>query len=67
MKVDVGEFDRKLDVAERYVDLGASGIPAPAVLDPASGDVKVATNLGEFSSARSMSAAQVEEFLTRWL
>ncbi|MCX5127865.1 co-chaperone YbbN [Streptomyces sp. NBC_00347] len=67
VKVDVGEFDRNLDVAERYVDLGTSGIPALAVLDPASGDIKVATNQGEFSSARSMSAAQVEEFLKRWL
>ncbi|MER5759251.1 thioredoxin family protein [Streptomyces sp. NPDC002082] len=67
VKVDVGEFDRNLNVAERYVDLGTSGIPALAVLDPASGDIKVATNQGEFSSARSMSAAQVEEFLKRWL
>ncbi|MDD9379947.1 thioredoxin family protein [Streptomyces sp. ZAF1911] len=67
VKVDIGEFDRNLNVAERYVDLGTSGIPALAVLDPASGDIKVATNQGEFSGARSMSAAQVEEFLTRWL
>ncbi|MCX4782800.1 thioredoxin family protein [Streptomyces sp. NBC_01264] len=67
VKVNVGEFDRNLDVAERYVDLNTSGIPALAVLDSASGRIKVATNQGEFSSARSMSAAQVEKFLTRWL
>ncbi|GAA3834159.1 thioredoxin family protein [Streptomyces chiangmaiensis] len=65
--VDVGEFDRNLDVAERYVNLQTSGIPALVVLDPASGRIKVATNRGEFAQARSMSAAQVEEFLKRWV
>ncbi|MFE5207703.1 thioredoxin family protein [Streptomyces sp. NPDC056600] len=66
VKVDVGEFDNNLEVAERYVDLGTSGIPALAVLDATSGRVKVATNQGEFANARGMSAAQVEEFLKRW-
>ncbi|WP_333777771.1 thioredoxin family protein [Streptomyces sp. IBSBF 3136] len=64
--VDVGEFDRNLDVAARYVNLRTSGIPALVVLDSASGRVKVATNQGEFSNARTMSADQVEEFLKRW-
>ncbi|MGW4435142.1 thioredoxin family protein [Streptomyces sp. NPDC004596] len=64
--VDVGEFDHNLDVAARYVHLGTSGIPALVVLDPASGRTKVATNRGEFSNARTMSADQVEEFLKRW-
>ncbi|MET9876536.1 thioredoxin family protein [Actinacidiphila glaucinigra] len=64
--VDVGEFDRNLDVAADYVDLEASGIPALAVLDPASGRTKVATSQGEFANARTMSADQVEEFLERW-
>ncbi|MFE1285867.1 thioredoxin family protein [Streptomyces sp. NPDC058751] len=66
VKVDVGEFDHNLDVAERYVDLRSSGIPALTVLDAASGRVKVATNRGEFADARAMSVAQVEEFLKRW-
>ncbi|MGW7666266.1 thioredoxin family protein [Streptomyces sp. NPDC054775] len=64
--VDVGEFDRNLDVAERYVNLQTSGIPALVVLDPASGRIKVATNRGEFANARTMSPGQVEEFLKRW-
>ncbi|WP_448322054.1 thioredoxin family protein [Streptomyces sp. CO7] len=66
VKVDVGEFDNNLEVAERYVDLGTSGIPALVVLDATSGRVKVATNQGEFANARGMSAGQVEEFLKRW-
>ncbi|MGW3241908.1 thioredoxin family protein [Streptomyces sp. NPDC001070] len=64
--VDVGEFDRNLDVAAQYVDLQTSGIPALVVLDPSSGRIKVATNRGEFANARTMSADQVEKFLKRW-
>lgn len=64
--VDVGEFDRNLDVAGGYVDLETSGIPALVVLDPSSGRIKVATNQGEFSNARTMSADQVGTFLRRW-
>lgn len=64
--VDVGEFDHNLDVAARYVNLRTSGIPALAVLDPASGRTKVATDRGEFANARTMSADQVEQFLKRW-
>ncbi|MEY2243723.1 thioredoxin family protein [Streptomyces sp. BF23-18] len=66
VKVDVGEFDHNLNVAKRYVDLQTSGIPALTVLDSASGRIDVATNQGEFANARTMSAAQVEEFLKRW-
>ncbi|MEU0436548.1 thioredoxin family protein [Streptomyces sp. NPDC006290] len=66
VKVDVGEFDHNLKVAERYVDLNTSGIPALTVLDSASGRIEVATNRGEFANARTMSATQVAEFLKRW-
>ncbi|MFE2581963.1 thioredoxin family protein [Streptomyces sp. NPDC059378] len=66
VRVDVGNFDHNLDVAARYVDLRTSGIPALVVLDPTSGQAKVATNKGEFSNARTMSADQVQEFLKRW-
>ncbi|MFJ6835512.1 thioredoxin family protein [Streptomyces sp. NPDC091209] len=66
VKVDVGEFDHNLNVAEHYVDLRTSGIPALTVLDPASGRIEVATNRGEFANARTMPTAQVEEFLKRW-
>jgi thiol:disulfide interchange protein len=66
VSVDVGRFDRNLDVAEAYhLDLRNSGIPALVVLSPA-GDVRVATNDGSFADARSMDAGQVARFLTRW-
>ncbi|MFC7219613.1 thioredoxin family protein [Streptomyces polyrhachis] len=63
--VDVGEFDRNLDVAKKYVDLKTSGMPALVVLGP-DGRIKVATNQGEFASARSMSADAVADFLIKW-
>ncbi|WP_433794257.1 thioredoxin family protein [Actinoplanes sp. CA-252034] len=66
VSVDVGEFDRNLDVAERWgVDLTMSGIPALVVLTPA-GKVRVATNDGSFAGARSMTPADVSAFLTEW-
>ncbi len=66
VSVDVGEFDRNLEVAEHYgLDLSRSGVPALVVVTPA-GKVRVATNDGAFSEARSMSAGDVGKFLARW-
>jgi protein disulfide-isomerase len=63
--VDVGEFDRNLELAEKYVNLNKSGIPALVVLG-ADGSIRVATNDGAFANARTMKAPQVVEFLTHW-
>lgn len=65
LAIDVGQFDRNLDVAGRYVDLDSSGIPALVVLTPA-GRIRVTTNDGSFANARTMNAAQVRTFLLRW-
>jgi thiol:disulfide interchange protein len=66
VSVDVGEFDRNLDVAATYhLNLQTSGIPALVVLDP-KGKVRVATNDGSFANARSMEAGEVADFLSRW-
>ncbi|MGW4896798.1 thioredoxin family protein [Kitasatospora sp. NPDC004240] len=65
VSVDVGEFDRNLDVAAHYVDLEHSGIPALVVLGP-DGTVRTASNDGRFSNARTLSAAQLATYLTRW-
>ncbi|MBM9507837.1 thioredoxin family protein [Actinacidiphila acididurans] len=65
VKVDVGQFDHNLAVVRRYVNLNTSGIPALAVVD-SRGRTEVATNRGEFANARSMPAAQVNAFLSRW-
>jgi thiol:disulfide interchange protein len=63
--VDVGQFDHNIDLAEQYVDLQTSGIPALVVLGP-DGTVRTATDDGSFSNARTMDPDQVSAFLTRW-
>lgn len=63
--VDVGRFDRNLDVAGRYVDLETSGIPALVVLKP-DGTVRTTTGDGSFANAHTMKADQVAAFLSRW-
>jgi thiol:disulfide interchange protein len=63
--VDVGKFDHNLDVASQYINLETSGIPGLVVLKP-DGTVSVATNDGSFSNARTMTAAQVLDFLNQW-
>ena len=61
VKVDVGRFDRNLDVAKDYGDPIRKGIPAAVVL---SSDERVlyATKAGELSNARRMSATGIYDF-----
>ena len=61
VKVDVGRFDRNLDVAKAYGDPIRKGIPA-AVMLSADGQVLYATKAGELSNARRMSATGVHDF-----
>jgi protein disulfide-isomerase len=67
VSVDVGQFDRNLDVADGLtVDLHTSGIPALVVLD-STGKVRTATNDGSFADARHLTAGDVAAFLTKWV
>ena len=61
--VDVGKYDKNLDLAKKYhVDL-QKGVPSLAVLD-ALGKVLYAT--GDFERARMMSEDDVIHFLDKW-
>jgi thiol:disulfide interchange protein len=61
--VDVGKYDKNLDLAKKYhVDL-QKGVPSLAVLDSA-GKVLYAT--GDFERARMMSEDDVIQFLYKW-
>lgn len=61
--VDVGKYDKNLDLAKKYhVDL-QKGVPSLAVLD-AMGKVLYAT--GNFERARVMSEDDVIQFLDKW-
>ncbi|MCE4554013.1 thioredoxin family protein [Roseateles cellulosilyticus] len=64
VKVDVGRFDRNVDIAETYRVPLKKGIPAVAVLSP-QGKLLYATEGGELADARGMGDQGVYDFFTR--
>lgn len=64
VKVDVGRFDRNVDIAERYKVPLKKGIPAVAVLSP-KGQLIYATEGGELADARKMGDQGVYDFFSR--
>lgn len=63
--VDVGRYDKNLDIAKQYQVPLEKGIPAMAVLD-ARGKLLVSNKAGEFQKARRITLAEVNEFLNEW-
>jgi len=61
VKVDVGNFDRHMDIAERYGNAVKKGIPAAAVLSPKQ-ELLYTTRGGELADARQMSETGVYDF-----
>jgi thioredoxin 1 len=65
VKIDVGRYDRNLDLAERYHVPFKRGIPALAVLD-AQGKLLYAMDQGQFADARHMSYESIKAFFEEW-
>jgi|SRR5271166_2266507 len=63
--VDVGEYDKNLDIMQQYEVPKARGIPAIAVLD-SSGKLLYSQKGGEFEKARSLAPEDVVAFLNKW-
>jgi thioredoxin 1 len=61
VKIDVGQFDHNLDIADRYGNPIQKGIPA-AVIVSADDKVLYSTKAGELSNARRMNADGVYGF-----
>ena len=61
VKVDVGNFNKNLDLAEAYGNPIKKGIPAAVVLSPEN-KVLYATRLGELADARNMSETGIYDF-----
>jgi thioredoxin 1 len=61
VKVDVGRFDRNLDLDTAYGHPIKKGIPAVVVLSPQS-ELLYATRLGELADARGMSETGIYDF-----
>lgn len=66
VKIDVGRFDRNLELDERYGHPIKGGIPAAVVVSPAN-EVLYSTKAGELSNARRMDDEGVYGFFTRML
>ena len=63
--VNIGRFDKNLDIAKKYGVPLEKGVPALAGLD-ASGNVLFSQKEGEFESMRSMAPGSVTDFLQHW-
>lgn len=64
VKVDVGRFDKNVDVAQAYGVPLNKGIPAVVVLSP-QGQVLYATKAGELSDARRMGDQGIYDFFAK--
>ena len=63
--VDIGEYNKNLDLAERYQVPLKKGVPALAVLAP-DGKLLYSQQTGEFEAARSLAPEDVTTFLKKW-
>jgi thioredoxin 1 len=64
VKVDVGRFDRNVDIATAYGVPLKSGIPAVAILSQ-TGEVVYATREGELADARKMGDSGIYDFFSK--
>jgi thioredoxin 1 len=64
VKIDVGNFDRNLDVTTAYGNPTRKGIPAAVIVSP-DNRVLFATRAGELADARRMSDDGVYEFFSK--
>lgn len=64
VKVDVGKFNRNVDIAEGYGVPLKSGIPAVAVLSD-QGQAVYATRAGELADARKMGDQGIHDFFVK--
>lgn len=65
VEIDLGRWDKNLDLAETYHVPIKRGIPALAVLDP-HGKLLYAMDQGQFADARSMSYESIKAFFEQW-
>src|SRR2546428_12677686 len=63
--VDIGEGDKKLDLAKKYKKPLGKGVPAGAILK-GDGTLLYSSGDGEFESARTMMKKDLKAFLQRW-
>ncbi len=65
VKIDVGRFNKNLDLGGKYHVPIQKGIPALAVLDPR-GKLLYAQDQGQFASARHLKSEDFKNFFEQW-
>jgi len=65
VKVDVGRYDKNLDLAAKYGVPMSEGIPGISVLDP-HGKLIYAQSQGQFANARAMPYRDFADFFHKW-
>ena len=63
--VNVGDYDKNLDLAKKYEIPLEKGVPSLAILDP-DGKLVVSQKKGEFESTVRIGPEDVVEFLKQW-
>jgi len=63
--VDIGEYNKNLDLADKYQVPLKKGVPALAVLAP-DGKLLYSQQTGEFEAARALAPEDVIAFLKKW-
>jgi thioredoxin 1 len=63
--VNIGEYDKNLDLADKYDVPLKKGVPASAVLE-SDGTLLYSQKQGEFESAKRISKEDVVAFLEKW-
>ena len=67
VKIDIGRFDRNMDIAAVYGNPTRKGIPAAVILVPDTHEVRYVTRAGELADARRMSESGIYEFFSKVL
>jgi thioredoxin 1 len=63
--VDIGKYDKNLELPEKYGTTIKKGVPALAILSP-DGKVVFGDTTGAFENAREMKPEEIKAFLEKW-
>lgn len=66
VQVDVGRFDRNIDIAKRFTGKNLGAIPAIFVVDPRTGTLRNADSTLALGDARVMSPQAIADWLASW-
>ncbi|MET0091658.1 MAG: thioredoxin family protein [Candidatus Thiodiazotropha sp.] len=64
VKIDIGNFNRNMDISTRYGSVVQRGIPVAVLLSP-NEEILFATRAGELSSAKRMGRTRIYDFLSK--